>query len=264
MKTRQETLAAKVASQLMGSAEAVPAVAAPAPPPVAPAEPAPVPAPEVKILSHDEWAAACQPLLPEGAQIEKEMCVYSVGAEMFAQRCKMNEAGAMALEGSPMKVQSVEPVAAPVVATPAAPPAPEANAEVESLKAQLAARDRDLAEAQAAIAKADTDAKDAAFASSGVKVDIAPLVKGAASRKDGETWQQAVARIQVEMPSAFEPKQDANASTGPIEIGRQRHLPQGVGMGSRMTETAGTEPARADTQEARKANASARNMQIRN
>lgn len=274
MTTRAQALAAKVVNQLVGNAEAPSEIAAAAPPP----EVAPVPAPEVKVMSHDEWANACQPLLPEGAQIEKDTCVYSLGGSMFAQACKKNDRGEMALEGSAMKVQSaVEPAVVPMPESPEEPEAKVANAEVADLKAQLEATNAKLAEANAQLAKADNDAKDAAFAASGIKADLAPIVKGSAARKeiknqDGtagvETWQQAVARIQVEMPSAFESKAPAQASAvtatedAPrIEIGRQRHLPQGAAMGSRMIETAGAS-AIADNQDARRASANARKMPL--
>lgn len=264
MTTRNSALAAKVISQLTGRAEA-------------PSETAGAgagagndstggAAPEVKVMTHDEWANACQPLLPEGAQIEKDQCVYSLSGEMFVQRCKQNEAGAMALEGSPMKVQtSTEPAAG---STPEAPIQSDANAEVEDLKAQLEATNAKLAEANAQIAKADNDAKDAAFASSGIKPDLADLVKGSAVRKeiknsDGtasiETWHQAVARIQVEKPSAFESKAQASATPAPIEIGRQRHMPQGAALAPRMVETAGAS-VDPHNQDARKASANARKM----
>ena len=166
----------------------------------APAAPSPeVPAaPEATPVSHDEWVRQCQAILPEGAEIDKNSCVYSLNGEQFAQKCK-SENGAMSLDGDPMQIK---PVAMPTE-TPAAPavPAPPpvdaaAQAEIVALRAE-----RDAA--NAARDAADAEAKATAFASSGVKPSLANTIMTTLAKSGGETWLQAVARDQVERPDAY-------------------------------------------------------------
>lgn len=202
---------------------------------VPPTAPDSTPAPEVKPMSHDEWASACQPLLPEGSEVERNTCVYVLSGVRYAQKCQKNEAGTMILEGEPMKIET--PVAAAPPAAPEVPPPAEsgASAEVVALKAQLEA-------ATKALAARDLADKDAAFAAAGVKPDLAEMVKSTATRNEGETWTQAVERVKKAMPSAFA-SEPAKATAPAAEIVPvQTRMPAGATIADRSASRAAGAP----------------------